>query len=1009
MADPFSIASGVVGVVSLGITLCDGLHTFLSAVKGYDEDVELASQRLAVLRSNIDLIQSSASTLSGRYGSASQGVIQGLELCERQLQVLDRTLGELDHAGGSSKWQKIAKYPFSRNKLIQIQDQLLWATATLGTFVQSLILHVNIGVGSDLEAFRSAVKDSSYKTHASLDALDNRLEFIGPLVQESDSKLTAVSAQVWEQSMLSSTSHSIIQRVNSEVISQSSQLTAISSGINDIRTLCQSRLLEKNEGKSLPRFARNTKIQRQRNRDFTTRSCSCASLKSNPSYYEVHRSRRSFLGLTITHQTESTRKHFPGCVFYLADSVEISTVSSITYTGLRWLLAREAALSLHSNSRKGASWITHELRAYHIVEKSPVFDLFRHYFLRRSCCHRGFGNKGRELMRELQLIYSSGSSSPLEMTSGGWNVVHHCIQTFASFLVCAGQDTIDDIMDALRSTLQYLYEIGADINASTFDQQTILDVALDDETRVFLQVYNTLNEYPQFDPAINSTHQIFDQEEVEYAWKGSFYEHIDIAKALGFGDLFLVVLQRDEGALRDIIESNRLVEYLAETDSDRRNVLHKCSDWAPGLRFLLGHEATHGILNDLDGEQFAPVHHALRQSGDICHSIDKWSYCEECNCSETLQLMLEADCSVWIHGHTKWQHEILKECSLKARTLFLTHLKDRRERLQDLAMTHLPRDTLENIEVCKRAVSDLMVRSIRDALDERGIEMGTALEYLWHPSGGFDNAGFFATIDCPKVADLAWSLGFQSDSADSWLTGWLYNLGTSDILSKPDDYLYKKLIYAGWLYQKGAQLDDLVSESSRGHQCPRLSSDLRHCSTRNRFPGRTAISIASTRRAAASLFENIWSYPFRGIEDGLIVACSLISLLREHGNVLDLSLVSKSIIHVLTMRPLGIRHLRGCQVGDWKDMSEPDLREEWNEILDEDRFLIEELEELTGEFNGEFACKNVPFEEFLWECWLPRMKQIEADRNRPLSKRQKESLWEAGVILDEVEDKDQIS
>ncbi|KAF5012915.1 hypothetical protein FDECE_1049 [Fusarium decemcellulare] len=656
MADPFSIASGVVGVVSLGITLCDGLHKFLSAIKGYDEDVELASQRLAVLRSNIDLIQSSASTLSGRYGSASQGVIQGLELCERQLQVLDRTLGELGHVGGSSKWQKISKYPFSRNKLIQIQDQLLWATATLGTFVQSLILNVNIGVGDDLEAFRSAVKDSSYKTQASLDALDNRLEFIGPLVQESDSKLTAVSAQVWEQSMLTSSSHSIMQRVNSEVISQSSQLTAISSGINDIRTLCQSRLLEKNESQALPRFARNAKIQKQRNR-----------------------------------------------------------------------------------------------------------------------------------------------------------------KTFASFLVCAlDQDTIDDILNALRSTLQYLYEIGADINASTFDQQTILDVALEDETRVFLQVYSTLDEYPQFDPAINSTDQIFDQEELEYAWKGSFYEHIDIAKALGYGDLFLAVLQRDEGALRDITESNRLVEYLAETDQNGLNVLHKCSDWASGLRLLLGHEATHGLLNDLDDEQFAPVHHALRLSGDVCHSTDKWTYCEECNCCETLQLMLEADCSVWIHGHTKWQHEILEDCSLKARTLFLTHVKDRRERLQDLALTHLPRETLANLEVGKRTMSDLRARSIRDALNERGIEMGTALKYLWHPSGGFENAGFFAAIDCPKVADFACSLGFQSDVADNWLREWLDNFGTPEILNTLPNSIAKKLKYAGWLCEKGAQLDDLVSDDPLG-------------------------------------------------------------------------------------------------------------------------------------------------------------------------------------------------
>ncbi|KAM5345943.1 hypothetical protein ACJ41O_011804 [Fusarium nematophilum] len=863
MADPFSIASGVAGIVSLGLTLCDGLHTYLDAIKDRDEDIELASQRLAVLRSSIPLIQSSASTLVSRYGPAAQGVILGLELCRRQLRDLDRTVGELRDGGGSrNNWQKIAKYPFSRNKLIQVQDQLLWATATLGTFVQNLILNVNVGVGNDLEAFRSAVKDSSSKTQASLDALVGHLGFIGPLVRDSDSKLAAISTQVREQSVLASSSHSLMQRVNSEVSSQSSQLTAISSDINELRALCQSRLLEQNENEAPPCYARNSEAQRKRNRDFATRSCSCR-FKSKLGYHQVHQSRHvPFSGLIVSQQTERKGKHYPGCVFYVVDSVETTKVFSLTYTGLRWLFSREVALSLHSNSRKGASWITYELRAYHIVEKSPVFDLLRHYRRYRSCYHNGrFGNIGNELLH----VY-------------------------------------DGVLNALRATLRYLQEIGADINASTFDQRcetlshntTALDMALEDtEWCVFLLVYDTLDEYPQFDPAINGTHEELDFDALKDAWKGSFHERIDIVRALGYGELFAAVIQRDMGALGGILNSDRLLEHLSETDGLGRNALHKCSDWAPGLGLMLRHRATHGLLNGIDDEGFAPVHYALRHSGKVCRSTDAWSCCQDCNCCEALQLMLEADCSVWIHPHTNWQYYVLENSSLRAKTLFLTHLRDR---------------------VRERAAPDLRVKSMRDALYDRGVEMDKALELLWYPYEGFEHAGFFAVIDCPKVADLAWSLGFRSAATDDWLAGW-FDSGRSML-----HYwcAYKRLMYVEWLCQKGARLDNLI------------------------FP-----SLGGTGAHALAQMFGMW-------------------------------------------------------IGDLQDMSGgPPPWEEWNEILDEDRLLIGELEELKREFEQELSCGKVPIKEFLWDYWLPRMEQVEQDLDEPLSEGQKESLRQAGVVLGE--------
>jgi hypothetical protein len=146
MADPLSIASGVAGLVSLGLTLCGGLHDYFSAVKDRHRDIETASQSLNLLQSNI-IIQSSTLKLGHRHALSANGVNQGLTNCESQLMTLQQMMLDLTRAEGLSdmkgklrKQRMIARYPFDQKKLIQLQDQLSKANATLSNFVQNFNL-----------------------------------------------------------------------------------------------------------------------------------------------------------------------------------------------------------------------------------------------------------------------------------------------------------------------------------------------------------------------------------------------------------------------------------------------------------------------------------------------------------------------------------------------------------------------------------------------------------------------------------------------------------------------------------------------------------------------------------------------------------------------------------------------------------------------------------------------------------------------------------------------------
>ncbi|WKT40183.1 hypothetical protein QSH57_002002 [Fusarium oxysporum f. sp. vasinfectum] len=193
MADPLSIASGVAGLVSLGLTLCNGLHNYLSAVKDRYSDIETATQGLALLQSNICIIQSSTLKLGHRHALAANGVNLGLRNCETQLRALENFVEDLTTApslsGAKQKWQKqkmFIRYPFDQKKLFQLQEQLSKANSTLGSFVQSFNLDLNIGISDDLQVLKREIHANDSVTHATLRMISNQLCSISSVGQSTN-------------------------------------------------------------------------------------------------------------------------------------------------------------------------------------------------------------------------------------------------------------------------------------------------------------------------------------------------------------------------------------------------------------------------------------------------------------------------------------------------------------------------------------------------------------------------------------------------------------------------------------------------------------------------------------------------------------------------------------------------------------------------------------------------------------------------------------------------------
>lgn len=148
MADPFSVASGVAGLVSLGISLCNGLHRYLDAVKGRQEDITKVTQRVRLLESTVEALQDCERRLGGRYEKAATTVAVCLQLCGDELRALETTIKGLEPPStpSNSVMNKLDRgklalaYPFNRQNLLRVEDQLSRVTGILNTAVQALTL-----------------------------------------------------------------------------------------------------------------------------------------------------------------------------------------------------------------------------------------------------------------------------------------------------------------------------------------------------------------------------------------------------------------------------------------------------------------------------------------------------------------------------------------------------------------------------------------------------------------------------------------------------------------------------------------------------------------------------------------------------------------------------------------------------------------------------------------------------------------------------------------------------
>ncbi|TVY67625.1 hypothetical protein Focb16_v002264 [Fusarium oxysporum f. sp. cubense] len=1014
MADPLSVASGVAGLISLGLTLCGGLHNYFSAVRDRHQDIETAAQSLALLQSNLFIIQSSTLKLGHRHALSANGVNQGLANCESQLVTLQQMMLDLTRNEGLStmkgklrKQMTIARYPFDQKKLSQLQAQLYEANATLSNFVQNFNLDINIGISEDLRVLKNYTNANDSITHNMLGTIARRLDTISPVVQRTEMEVAKISRYV-----------------------QENPVATRSRNPDDV---------------AKPRYLQNSQKEEKVVKRLNDLECTCTDPSSSSIRRQTSYVNRSWVNLVISKEQHTRQRHRPGCIFF-SHSLQTSK-TTFTYLGLRYWFSRVLSMALTRDYPTGAYSLSFGIQSCNVVESSPAFQAIHdlkveyHYGGERHH-HCDIQEVTAIVIKKLGVIYSSGAASPFDVDDNGNNIAHVCMDFYRNQLqtVHVGQDTNFEAMFELTcSLLFYMFDIGVPITTANFYQQTILyHLCAPHYLSTLPAMYNFIEKLDRSfcveDVANSETRDWICTGGWDFKAVQVWDEYPEIAEAFGFNDVFRTVMQRDGQKLAALTMNNQLPTGMLETDVYGRNILHASIVWPEGLGLLLQQSLAVSALCDNESVPVSPLELAIDRSWTICPQADKWVLCQNCDCTVSAQVLLEADCCLPVHFRTL---DDLKTCSLRCRRLFFKHLENRRRRLRDLSLAWLPSEVNDRYGVTVDSIPDATAAFLWDELQSRsdelrrqGCEISSGLKPCYSNN---DLWGLFERLQPPEICSLADEFGIRPTDES----------GIEPLLARVEVLQFTTLghrfdavtTYLDWLMNHdlklecvrgGFQTSALHNFGGRigrilcrflGDPDPKppylwkregigLITKICNSDIESNLPCPCVSGVFN--RPLASLFSafspsTTCTAHWRVKAIGKI--CLLVDLIQSIATSVDTSYLARCAVHRITMELLRIRHVEPCA---WIDSSPWWVKDPWDEeervkVLDEDRILLKKLGDLDEEFEQEFQDRNESVVDFLQGYYATRMEEVVREMAEPVGDDYRRGLLAAGVILEEPE------
>lgn len=277
----------------------------------------------------------------------------------------------------------------------------------------------------------------------------------------------------------------------------------------------------------------------------------------------------------------------------------------------------------------------------------------------------------------------------------------------------------------------------------------------------------------------------------------------DCKIALDCGTLSLAILANNLEQVQSTLE--KFPSAIKEENAVGQTPVHLATNRPSHLQLLLK-ATSEDILNKLDFAGYTAIQYAVFHSSKECQSVSVKLRCRRCHCAKSTAMLLKADCAMWPqHGYGRRSDDT---GSKRCRTKFIKGLKNRRDRLGELAIVNFSADEADALSLDGAGVLDANAAYVIELLLEKGIEIPPA---LW-PS-------IYQDV---QTAKEQWGTVYHSiiyaDDAEAY-----FQLGFRDVDESNGEGLPplafaahndETFPYLNWLVDRGAKLNRQVFPTS---------------------------------------------------------------------------------------------------------------------------------------------------------------------------------------------------
>ncbi|KAI1867034.1 hypothetical protein JX265_007610 [Neoarthrinium moseri] len=622
MADPFSLAASAAGIVSLGLTVCSGLASYIDGIRDRKSELSTLSTQAQNLQATLSVLKGAESSIIAMHPAGAPALESAFKSVKEQLQALEVFLKEQQDASSQS-WGMVASlkeqkrkltFPFHRPTLEKLQKKLDSANGGLQIILHVLGLAATAAVNTTISEVNTTVNNSQ-STILSVESGIRSLET--SMSSMSLSTTTIIREELAEVKQYLMAQSRLLEAARASTDMDPSQLALgrLLSKPSDLRYACDIY-----QQTTAPPHGAVTR--RRHSRQFygpsmigTETLCDC-QLKM------FKQQRCTTIGnFHLIRKATTRQRHVPGCEFEASDALVTEQVRQISYTGFRSLLSVALELSISWRSGAGGSSIAPTITFRPMVDetKSPVFQIIN--LLGNSDTWPILISKGMtddiehvlELATGAILRVSRASYPPITVSSvrrlmaGG---LAGCIFDYS------GRSPFEVLLESSYfpyssvSGFMPVFDMMCSLNSDTVSRSNRSSMAQSDWPFALLRWDVVLNNYPR------------------------------MAEPLGFGPLSISIVSGNEAHVRSLLSKDPTA--IEEINLVGQTVFHLAASHATPelLNVLL--ETVHYDSKKYDTADACGIRamdFAAKKAVEICRNGDAWDMCTQCACCASFRTL----------------------------------------------------------------------------------------------------------------------------------------------------------------------------------------------------------------------------------------------------------------------------------------------------------------------------------------------------------------------------------